>query len=170
MLRRNFLSSGLVLASALSLADTAQGDSQGKTETADLVIDAHVHAGHGEALSAPCSTFNDPELVLRDAEEAGIDKTIIFPIENPTYQRHRQAVSQRVPGNIECDPLEVSRVIREGNTREADHRERWSGRRFAGGDLQDPTHEAVQRRGEERARRDCGAASSHLSAATIFNS
>ena len=50
MHRRNFLSSGLALGSALSLPDSVPGEPQGKTEKADPVIDAHGHAGHGEAL------------------------------------------------------------------------------------------------------------------------
>ena len=102
MHRRNFLSSGLALGSALSLPDSVPGEPQGKTEKAD-VIDAHGHAGHGEALSAPWSTFNDPEVILRHAEEAGIDKTIIFPIENPTYQKANEEIArivERYPGKF----------------------------------------------------------------------
>ena len=71
MHRRNFLSSSLALGSALPLARSLLAEPQGKTEKADLVIDAHGHAGHGEALSAPWSTFNDPEVILRHAEEQG---------------------------------------------------------------------------------------------------
>ena len=103
MHRRNFLSSGLALGIALSLPDSVPGEPQGKTEKADPVIDAHGHAGHGEALSAPWSTFNDPEVILRHAEEAGIDKTIIFPIENPTYQKANEEIArivERHPGKF----------------------------------------------------------------------
>jgi len=103
MHRRNFLSSGLALGSSLSLADSAAGEPQGNTAKTDLVIDAHGHAGHGEALSAPWSTFNDPEVILRHAEEAGIDKTIIFPIENPTYRKANEEIArivERYPGKF----------------------------------------------------------------------
>jgi len=103
MHRRNFLSSSLALGSALPLARSLLAEPQGKTEKADLVIDAHGHAGHGEALSAPWSTFNDPEVILRHAEEAGIDKTIIFPIENPTYQKANEEIArivERYPGKF----------------------------------------------------------------------
>ena len=39
MHRRSFLSSGLALGSALALPDSVQGEPEGKTEQADLVID-----------------------------------------------------------------------------------------------------------------------------------
>ncbi len=93
MYRRNFLASGIALTGAMSWSNSLLG---GRPEKADLVIDAHGHAGHGEALSAPCSTFNDPEVILRHAEEAGIDKTIIFPIENPTYQKANKEIARIV--------------------------------------------------------------------------
>ena len=103
MHRRNFLSSGLGVASAMSLSDSLLGAPPDKTDKADLVIDAHGHAGHGEALSAPWSTFNDPEVILRHAQEAGIDQTIIFPIENPTYEKANQEIArivERYPGKF----------------------------------------------------------------------
>jgi len=103
MRRRDFLTSGIALGSALTVADSVRGEPQGNTRNADLVIDAHGHAGHGEALSAPWSTFNDPEVILRHAEEAGIDKTIIFPIENPTYQKANEEIArieERYPGRF----------------------------------------------------------------------
>jgi hypothetical protein len=96
MHRRNFLSSGLAFASAMSSSDSLLGAPPGKRDEEDLVIDAHGHAGHGEALSAPWSTFNDPEVILRHAEEAGIDTTIIFPIENPTYQKANEEIARIV--------------------------------------------------------------------------
>jgi predicted TIM-barrel fold metal-dependent hydrolase len=103
MRRRDFLSSALAVGTALSVPDSVRDEPQGATETADLVIDAHGHAGHGEALSAPWSTFNDPELILRHAEEAGIDRTIIFPIENPTYTKANEEIArfvERYPGKF----------------------------------------------------------------------
>ncbi len=100
MYRRNFLSSGLAATGTLSWSNSLQG---GQAEKKDPVIDAHGHAGHGEALSAPWSTFNDPEVILRHGEEAGIDKTIIFPIENPTYQKANEEIARivnRYPGKF----------------------------------------------------------------------
>ncbi len=120
MHRRNFISSGLALASAPFLSGPAQGEPQSKSEHTDLVIDAHGHAGHGEALNAPWSTYNDPSVILRHAEEAGIDKTIIFPIENPTYQKANEEIArivERYPGKFigfaKHDPLaETGRIER----------------------------------------------------------
>ena len=83
----------------MSLPDSVQGEPRTSMEKTDLVIDAHGHAGHGEALSTPWSTFNDPEVILRHAEEAGIDKTIIFPIENPTYQEESARRDGPAPGS-----------------------------------------------------------------------
>jgi hypothetical protein len=80
MHRRHFLSSGLALGSALPLSGLVLGAPPDDTRKPDLVIDAHGHAGHGNALSAPWSTFNDPEVILRHAEEAGIDKTMWFTV------------------------------------------------------------------------------------------
>ena len=42
-------------------------------------------------------------MILRHAEEAGIDKTIIFPIENPTYQKANEEIArivERHPGKF----------------------------------------------------------------------
>src|SRR5207247_2277838 len=71
--RRSFLATVPVI--------TMQGGSR------PLVIDAHCHAGTGEAMSAPWSTRADPEITLRHMAEAGIDRTIIFPINNNEYER-----------------------------------------------------------------------------------
>jgi hypothetical protein len=59
MHRRNFLSSGLAFASAMSLSDALRSAPPDKRDEEDLVIDAHGHAGHGEALSAPWSERGD---------------------------------------------------------------------------------------------------------------
>src|SRR5437867_4915428 len=67
------------------------------------VIDAHCHAGTGEAMSAPWSTRADPEITLRHMAEAGIDRTIIFPINNNEYERANQEIAEicgRNPGKF----------------------------------------------------------------------
>src|SRR4051794_9452127 len=89
-------------------------------ERPGLVIDAHCHAGRGEALSAPWTTFADPEVTLRRAEEAGIDKTVIFPIENPTYEKANEEIARLVErhpdrfiGFAKHDPIaEAGRIAR----------------------------------------------------------
>ncbi|HXG35315.1 MAG TPA: amidohydrolase family protein [Bryobacteraceae bacterium] len=68
-----------------------------------LVIDAHCHAGHGQALSAPWTTRADPEVTLRRMEEAGIDRTVIFPINNDQYEKPNQEIAEicrRYPGKF----------------------------------------------------------------------
>src|SRR5687768_3653820 len=52
-----------------------------------LVIDAHCHAGIGHTMQAPWNTRADPQITLRHMEEAGIDRTVIFPINNQDYAR-----------------------------------------------------------------------------------
>lgn len=59
-----------------------------------LVIDAHCHAGRGEAMSAPWTTKADVEITLRHMAEAGIDRTIIFPINNAEYERPNREIAE----------------------------------------------------------------------------
>ena len=66
------------------------------------VIDAHCHAGKGmnygtkDPEAAPWTTFNDPERVLRQADEAGISQTVIFPISNTTYEQANAEIASYV--------------------------------------------------------------------------
>lgn len=76
----------------------AFSDSQGRGKTP--VIDCHAHAGisrmpgTAEDLIDPWDTVADPESILRHAEEAGIDRTVIFPIENTTYEKANEDIAQ----------------------------------------------------------------------------
>lgn len=74
-----------------------------------LVIDAHVHAGKGhkygkgDATTPPWETYNDPEVTLRRAEEAGIDQSVIFPIENRTFEKANEEIAdivKKYPGKF----------------------------------------------------------------------
>src|SRR5260221_14588412 len=68
-----------------------------------LVIDAHCHAGLGQEMTAPWTTRGDIEVTLRHMEEVGIDRTIIFPINNPTYEKANEAIAElcgRYPGKL----------------------------------------------------------------------
>ena len=68
-----------------------------------LVIDAHCHAGRGQALSAPWSTRADPEPTLERMKEAGIDRTVIFPINNAQYEQANAEIAEicrRHPGKF----------------------------------------------------------------------
>ena len=67
------------------------------------VIDAHCHAGRGQALTAPWTTRADPEITLRRMAEAGIDQTVIFPINNADYEKPNQEIAEicaRHPGKF----------------------------------------------------------------------
>lgn len=93
--RRNFLKGALYPSYLLAKSERAKGSS--------LIVDAHCHAGKGEAMAAPWSTYADPDVTLRRAEEAGIDKTIIFPINNPTFEKANQEIAKivlRYPGKF----------------------------------------------------------------------
>ena len=68
-----------------------------------LIIDAHCHAGRGQAMSAPWTTRADPEITLRHMAEAGIDRTVIFPINNTEYEKPNQEIAEicgRYPGKF----------------------------------------------------------------------
>jgi predicted TIM-barrel fold metal-dependent hydrolase len=74
-----------------------------QTAAKPLVIDAHCHAGRGTAMSAPWTTRADVEVTLRHMAEAGIDKTVIFPINNNEYEKPNQEVAEicgRYPGKF----------------------------------------------------------------------
>jgi uncharacterized protein len=67
------------------------------------VIDAHCHAGLGTKLLQPWSTRADVEITLEHMAEAGIDRSIIFPIENSGYERANEeivAICARHPGKF----------------------------------------------------------------------
>jgi predicted TIM-barrel fold metal-dependent hydrolase len=67
------------------------------------VIDAHCHAGLGETMTAPYTTRNDVDVTLRHMEEAGIGRTVIFPLINPTYEKANQEIADlcgRHPGKF----------------------------------------------------------------------
>src|SRR5215217_3638110 len=101
MHRRDLLKGSLAFGGALAANRELHAAAADAPRASGLVIDCHCHAGKGEAMSAPWTTFADPELTLRRAEEAGIDRTIIFPIENPTYERANEEIARlvaRYPG------------------------------------------------------------------------
>jgi uncharacterized protein len=103
MQRRDLLRGGIALGGSLALAPDLADQSAKWSEKTGLVIDAHCHAGKGEAMSAPWTSFADPEVTLRRAEQAGIDRTVIFPIENPTYERANEEIArivERHPGKF----------------------------------------------------------------------
>lgn len=66
----------------------------GALQTKSLVIDAHCHAGTGQQMQAPWNTRADVQVTIRHMAEAGIDRTIIFPINNSDYERPNQEVAE----------------------------------------------------------------------------
>lgn len=98
--RRDFFK-GIVLSSSLYVARaTRSAQTQGKQRPE--VIDGHCHAGKGmnygknNPTSDPWTTYNDPRWTLSRAEEVGIDKTIIFPINNITYKKANEEIASYV--------------------------------------------------------------------------
>jgi predicted TIM-barrel fold metal-dependent hydrolase len=96
MHRRDLLRTSLFLGGALSAAEAvAAGGDQG-SRPSDPIIDVHCHAGKGETMTAPWTSYADPQVTLRRAAEAGIDKTVIFPISNPTYEKANREIAELV--------------------------------------------------------------------------
>ncbi len=61
-----------------------------------MVIDIHCHAGTAERLQAPWTTRADLSAYLERAEEAGIDKTVVFAITSDDYERANAEVAEIV--------------------------------------------------------------------------
>ena len=128
MNRRDFVQ-GIVLGGALLPAE----GSGGKTPPLPgRIIDAHCHAGKGlnydkkdNPATAPWTTFNDPQWVLRQAKEAGISQSVIFPISNRTYAQANAEIAgyvrqypDRLIGFAKHDPKAEAGTIRAALTRE----------------------------------------------------
>jgi uncharacterized protein len=63
------------------------------------VIDAHRHAVLGTKLLQPWSTRADIEITLDHMAEAGIDRSVIFAIENPGYERANEEIAAICAGH-----------------------------------------------------------------------
>jgi predicted TIM-barrel fold metal-dependent hydrolase len=113
--RRAFLTNaGALLASGVvSRLASGKQDSVGSTaqrkQGKPMVIDCHAHVGISrepgtkEELSAPWDTEADPEIILQHARDAGIDRTVIFPIDNTNYKEANEEIAQicqRYPGRF----------------------------------------------------------------------
>jgi predicted TIM-barrel fold metal-dependent hydrolase len=78
------------------MAEAEAAGREQESQTSGLIIDVHCHAGKGEAMTAPWTSYADPQVTLRRAAEAGIDKTVIFPIHNPTYEKANREIAELV--------------------------------------------------------------------------
>ena len=127
MKRRAFLEGLVAAAGAVAFPNEGQAADRGKTKTP--IIDVHCHAGRGLNFgkddSPPWTTYNDPQWVLKQAELAGIDKSVIFPINNETYREANEEIAQyvqrhpdRLIGFAKHDPQKEAGRIREMLVRE----------------------------------------------------
>jgi uncharacterized protein len=101
MNRRDFLRQSLAVGGPLAVAGAAE------PKPTRRIIDAHCHAGkglnYGQRDAAPWTTFNDPAWLLRQAQEAGIDQSVIFPINNVTYEKANEEIAgyvRQYPGRF----------------------------------------------------------------------
>lgn len=99
MKRREFVKASLIGALSLGSAD---GGRQSPARRRVRVVDAHCHAGPGlnygkdDPSSDPWTTFNDPQWTLRRMQEAGIDRTVIFPISNTSFVKANEEIATYV--------------------------------------------------------------------------
>jgi predicted TIM-barrel fold metal-dependent hydrolase len=131
MNRRGFVRRGLLLGGALTLAEASAAERPHASKPRSAVIDVHSHAGKGlnfakgDPVADPWTTYNDPKWVLDQAEEAGIDQSVIFPINNITFARANEEIAgyvrkypRRLIGFAKHDPKSEAGKIRALLTRE----------------------------------------------------
>jgi len=75
-----------------------------------MIIDAHCHAGRGDILTAPWDSDCPIETHLHRAREAGIARTVVFPIHNRDMER----ANEEVAGIVRQHPNELTQVTRSG--------------------------------------------------------
>ncbi len=124
MNRRDFVQGGLLLGGGLTWVG-GQAAEKPRQAKRPCVIDTHCHAGkgmnygRGDRTHDPWTTYNDPKWVLRQAAEAGIDRSVIFPISNITYQKANEEIAgyvrqypDRLIGFAKHDPKAEAGKIR----------------------------------------------------------
>jgi len=129
MNRRGFVRHSLLLGGVLTSAEAGAATREAKPRPA--VIDVHGHAGKGlnfakgDPVADPWTTFNDPKWVLQQAEEAGINQSVIFPINNNTFEKANEEIAgyvrqypRRLIGFAKHDPKSEAGKIRKLLTRE----------------------------------------------------
>jgi len=100
MLRRDFFK-GVFLGGSVLLAGPTRHARTAERKR-PKVIDAHCHAGKGlnygknDKTYDPWTTYNDPRWTLDRMAEVGIDKTVIFPINNTTYKEANEEIASYV--------------------------------------------------------------------------
>jgi len=61
-----------------------------------MIIDSHVHAGHGDTLAHSWDTFEDIGISLGRMDAAGIDKAIILPIGKTNFRTYNREIARIV--------------------------------------------------------------------------
>src|SRR5262249_4494301 len=99
MNRRGFVRRRLLLRGAFTWAEAGAAGRPVGPKPRPPVIDVHCHAGkglnfaRGDPAAEPWTTYNDPKWVLRQAEEAGIGQSVIFPIHNRTFEKANEEIA-----------------------------------------------------------------------------
>jgi len=130
MHRRGFIQGSLLLGThALAHSNASEQSKDSKRQPS--VIDVHCHAGKGlnfakgDPAADPWTTYNDPKWVLRQAEQSGIDQSVIFPIHNRTFEKANEEIAsyvrehpRRLIGFAKHDPTAEAGKIQALLTRE----------------------------------------------------
>lgn len=129
MNRRGFVRRSLLFGGVLTSAEAGAATSETKPRPA--VIDVHSHAGKGlnfakgDPNADPWTTYNDPKWILQQAGEAGISQSVIFPINNVTFEKANVEIAgyvrrypKRLIGFAKHDPKSEAGKIRTLLTRE----------------------------------------------------
>ena len=66
-----------------------------------MIIDAHVHAGHADALTDSWETFGDIEVSLRRMDQVGIDKAVVLPIGSANFQHYNRELARIVQAHAD---------------------------------------------------------------------
>ncbi len=61
-----------------------------------MIIDSHAHVGRGYYMDDPIQSLIPVERVLKMAREAGVDRTIIFPVNYPEYSGAMKEIHEAV--------------------------------------------------------------------------
>jgi predicted TIM-barrel fold metal-dependent hydrolase len=131
MHRRGFVQHSLLLGGAVAFPEVSAARPARQSRPRARVIDVHSHAGRGlnfdkgDPVAEPWTTFNDPRWLLQQDDEAGIDQSVIFPINNVTFEKANEEIASYVrqyPGRFigfaKHDPKTEAGKIKDLLTRE----------------------------------------------------
>jgi predicted TIM-barrel fold metal-dependent hydrolase len=96
------LSRGALAGTGLKWTITPNVDETTQTNKTP-VLDCHAHAGTATGMTDPWTCFADPEAILRRNREAGIDQSVLFPINHDTFEEANREIAQicrRFPGKF----------------------------------------------------------------------